>query len=65
MKDKLTKLINVYKKYGFVGFMKKAYRYVIANYIDKVSLKVMFNKKKYRKSDKNIEESGIFGAILV
>ena len=40
MKDKITKLVNVYKKYGFVGFIKKCYRYFVANYLDKVSFMV-------------------------
>lgn len=47
MKDKLTKLINVYKKYGFVGFLKKLYAYVVANYFNKISFAVFFNKGKY------------------
>ena len=47
MKEKLSKLVNVYKKYGFIGFCKKLRAYIIANYLDKISFKVMFNKKKY------------------
>ena len=47
MKDKFTKLINVYKKYGFVGFLKKLYAYVVANYFNKISFAVFFNKGKY------------------
>ncbi len=47
MKDKVTKLLNVYKKYGFVGFCKKLYAYVVANYFNKISFAVFFNKKKY------------------
>ncbi len=49
MKDKLTKLVNVYKKYGFVGFCKKLYAYVVANYLNRISFAVFFNKKKYKK----------------
>lgn len=47
MKDKVTKLVNVYKKYGFIGFCKKLYAYVVANYLNKISFAVFFNKKKY------------------
>lgn len=47
MKDKVTKLLNVYKKYGFVGFLKKLYAYVVANYFNKISFAVFFNKGKY------------------
>ena len=49
MKEKLSKLINVYKKYGFIGFCKKLRAYIIANYLDKISLKVIINPNKYRK----------------
>lgn len=54
MKEKISKLVNVYKKYGFIGFCKKLYAYIKANYMDKISFKVMFNKKKYRNEIKNI-----------
>lgn len=49
MKEKLSKLVNVYKKYGFLGFCKKLYAYVVANYFNKISFAVFFNPKKYRK----------------
>ncbi|MCI9233747.1 MAG: glycosyltransferase family 1 protein [Bacilli bacterium] len=49
MNKKLSKLANVYKKYGFVGFMKKLYAYIKANYLDKISFDVFFHKKKYQK----------------
>ncbi len=46
---KVSKLANVYKKYGFMGFCKKLYAHVKANYLDKISFKVFFQKGKYRK----------------
>ena len=46
--EKLSKLVNVYKKYGFIGFLKKLYAYVVANYLNKISFAVFFNPKKYR-----------------
>lgn len=49
MSEKLSKLINVYKKYGFLGFIKKLYAYIVANYLNKISFAVFFNPKKYRK----------------
>lgn len=48
MKEKISKLVNVYKKYGFIGFMKKLYAYIVANYLNKISFAVFFNPKKYR-----------------
>jgi len=47
VKEKFQKLINVYKKYGFIGFLKKLYAYVVANYMNKISFAVFFNPKKY------------------
>jgi len=49
MRTKLSKLSNVYKKYGFVTFWKKLYAYGKANYLDKISLTVFLNTKKYRR----------------
>lgn len=48
MKEKLSKLVNVYKKYGFVGFLKKLRAYIIANYLDRISFSVFFRKNHYR-----------------
>ncbi len=47
--EKLSKLVNVYKKYGFIGFLKKLYAYIVANYLNKISFAVFFNPKKYRR----------------
>ncbi len=47
MKTKLSKLWNVYKKYGFWGFLKKLYAYVKANYLDRISFAVFFRQSHY------------------
>lgn len=49
MKDKINKLVTVYQKHGFKGFIKKCYKYVVANYFDKVSIKAILFKKRYKK----------------
>lgn len=54
MKEKISKLINVYKKYGFIGFNKKLYAYIKANYMDKISFKVMLHKRKYHEEIRKI-----------
>lgn len=64
MNEKISKLLNVYKKYGAIGFIKKAYSYIIANYIDKFSLRVIFNKKRYIKIIKEILNSNYDRVIL-
>ena len=65
MKEKLSKLTNVYKKYGIKGFIKKAYAYIIANYLDKISLKVMFNPKKYQSIISNILTQEKYDRIIL
>lgn len=65
MKDKITKLINVYKKNGFIGFCKKCYRYVVANYFDKISFKVFFNKRKFQKEIENILKNSNYDRIVL
>lgn len=64
MKEKLSKLVNVYKKYGFIGFLKKLYAYIKANYLDKISLKTLFNKNKYKKEIEEILNSDYERIIL-
>ncbi len=65
MKEKISKLVNVYKKYGFIGFCKKLYAYVKANYMDKISFKVMFNKKKYHNEIKDILVNNKYDRIIL
>ncbi len=64
MKEKMSKLINVYKKYGFFGFLKKLYAYIKANYMDKISFKVFFQQKKYHEEIRNILNSSYERVIL-
>ena len=65
MKEKVSKLVNVYKKYGFIGFCKKLYAYVKANYMDKISFKVMFHKKKYHEEIRNILKNNKYDRIIL
>ncbi len=65
VKDKITKLWYVFKKYGFIGFCKKCYAYVVANYFDKVSLKVLLNKKKYEKEIQEILRLSSYDRIIL
>ncbi len=54
MNSKLSKLSNVYKKYGFVVFWKKLWAYGKANYLDKLSFSVFMNRAAYRKRIRKI-----------
>lgn len=65
MQEKLSKLVNVYKKYGFVGFCKKLYAYIKANYMDKISFKVMFNRKKYHHEIASILKNNKYDRIIL
>ncbi len=65
MKEKLSKLVNVYKKYGFVGFLKKLYAYIVANYLNKISFAVFFNPSKYHKEIQNILNNNQYERIIL
>lgn len=65
MKEKISKLVNVYKKYGFKGFCKKLRAYIIANYLDKVSLKTFFCKRKYTKEISEILKNNKYDRIIL
>jgi glycosyltransferase involved in cell wall biosynthesis len=65
MREKFSKLVNVYKKYGFIGFCKKLYAYIVANYLNKISFAVFFNPKKYRNQLSEILNSDDFDRIVL
>lgn len=48
MREKISKLVNVYRKNGFKGFCVKLYAYVVANYLNKISFDVMLRPDHYR-----------------
>lgn len=48
MREKFSKLVNVYKKNGFWGFCRKLYAYIVANYFNKISLAVLLRPEHYR-----------------
>ena len=65
MSEKISNLVNVYKKYGFIGFCKKLRAYIIANYLDKISFKTIFNKKKYTKEIEKILSDNKYDRIIL
>ena len=65
MKEKISKLKNVYKKYGFKIFCKKLKAYIIANYLDKISLKVMLMPNKYKKIINEMLDSNKYDRIII
>ncbi|MBP3686289.1 MAG: glycosyltransferase [Clostridia bacterium] len=65
MKDKLSKLSNVFKKYGLFGFLKKLYAYVVANYLNRISFAVLLLPGKYRKEIRGILASCDYDRIVL
>ena len=65
MKEKISKLINVYKKNGFLGFCKKLYAYVVANYFNKISLDVLLRPDHYRAEIKKMLEDDDYDRIVL
>lgn len=65
MKEKISKLKNVYKKYGFKIFFKKLKAYIIANYLDKISFKVIFMPNKYKKIINEILDNNNYERIII
>lgn len=65
MKDKISKLISVYKKDGFKVFFKKCCNYINSNYFDKVSLKVLFNRGKYKDIIHDILNNSNYDRIII
>ena len=49
MKENIQKLKNVYRKYGFRGFLHKLHAYIKANVFDRISFAVLFRSGYYRK----------------
>ncbi len=68
MKDKITKLINVLKKDGFIGGSKKMVKYFSANYLSKLNFlgawEIKKNKDKYLKELKTILK-GKYDRVIV
>jgi len=65
MKEKFSKLINVYKKYGFKQFVNKLKDYFVANYLNKISLATLLNPNKYRKLISELLRNGNFDRIVI
>ena len=69
MKDKISKLRNLTKKYGLSGTVKKALDYIYSNYMVKLSLTerlyVALNRKKFIEGIDRILEKNSYDRIVV
>ena len=57
MKEKVSKLVNVYKKYGFIGFCKKLYAYIEPQLILVQDIKNFFNETIGVKIEENDDKT--------
>ncbi len=64
MREKLSKLVNVYKKYGIVGFLKKVAAYINANYLSRYSPDVLLRKGHYRREIRQMLDGDYDRVIL-
>lgn len=69
MKDKLSKVKNLVKKYGFVGTVKKVLGYIYANYVVRISIfekaYVFFHRKEIQRRVAKIFEKEKYDRIVV
>ena len=65
MKEKFSKLLSVYKKYGIFGFCKKVYDYIVANYFNRISFAVFFNPKKYERQIQEVINTESYDRIIL
>ena len=61
----LSRPAQVYRKYGFAGFLRKLRAYVKANFLDKFSLRVLLFGKKYRKEISEILDGGGYDRVIL
>lgn len=60
-----SKAAAAYKKHGASGFFRKLCGYVRANYLDRLGLSVLFNRKKYRAEIGKILLAGGYDRIIL
>lgn len=65
MREKLSKLVNVYKKYGPIGFCKKLYAYVVANYLNRISFDVFFRPNYHRNRIREMLASEDYDRVIL
>ena len=69
MKDKISKLKNLVKKYGLAGTIKKAAGHIYSNYLVKLSVKeriyVAVNKKKFIEGIDRILSKNSYDRIVI
>lgn len=65
LSEKISKLVNVYKKYGPWGFCKKLYAYVVANYLNRISFTAFFRPHYHTRRIREMLESEQYDRIIL
>lgn len=64
MREKLSKLVNVYKKYGILGFVKKVLSYISANWLSRYNPMPLLRRNSLRRSIREML-SGEYDRIIL
>ena len=64
MREKLSKLVNVYKKYGILGFVKKVLSYISANWLSRDNPMPLLRRNSLRRSIREML-SGEYDRIIL
>lgn len=64
MREKLSKLANVYKKYGILGFVKKVLSYISANWLSRRNPIILLQAEKHRQEIRHML-SGNYDRIIL
>lgn len=65
VKEKISKLLSVYKKNDLRTFIRKCYRYFRANYMDKLNFNTFIHSSKYRKQFAEILRHSNYDRIIL
>ncbi len=64
MREKLSKLVNVYKKYGILGFVKKVLSYISANWLSRFNPLVLLQANTHKQEIREML-SGDYDRIIL
>lgn len=65
MRKIVSKVVQVYKKYGFSGFIKKLINYIRENYLDRIDMDVLIRRKSYRRYFSNVLKKSNYDRIVI
>ena len=60
-----SKIVQVYKKYGIMGFIKKVKSYICVNYIDRIDIGVLLRRKFYSQYFADVLKQSDYDRIVI